>query len=81
MNWVLWVLFLTTWSYHGVPMTPGFAATLLFETRVECVEASRRLIEPTVCMTPDMPDPIPVAMTVTEDEEMKGEDKKKEMSF
>jgi hypothetical protein len=62
-------------------MTPGFAATLLFETKTECLAASLQLSEPTVCMTPDMPDPIPVAMTVTEDEKMKGEDKKREMAF
>jgi hypothetical protein len=58
-TWVLWLLFLTTWNYSGVPMTPGFVGWMLFETRAECVEAAKTLIQPTVCMTPDMPDPRP----------------------
>ena len=80
-TWVLWLFFLTTWSWSGVPMTPGFVGWVLYETRAECLQAAKTLIQPTVCMTADMPDPFPIAMTDSEYEEAMREQMKLEKAF
>ncbi|KKN79658.1 hypothetical protein LCGC14_0338620 [marine sediment metagenome] len=62
-------------------MTPGFVSWMLYETRTECLQAAKTLIQPTVCMTVDMPHPYPIAMTESEYEEAMREKRIKEEAF
>ena len=66
MKWVLWIFFLGVWNLNGIPMTPGFMGSLIFDSAAECVEASKNERRPHVCTAADAPQPHPVVMTLKE---------------
>lgn len=66
MKWVLWVFFLSVWSLQGIPMTPGFSGTMIYDSEAECLESTKAMRRPHVCMSADMPAPFPIAIPIRE---------------